>query len=180
MISSLMYFGSLQQLVKPNLTERQASAIDRGRDRSFVLIARFAIEQHGTEILMADGAFAFTKLIVGDLERSAAFYRDVCGLAEVNRIDAESDGRALTEIILAGDPPAPATLILISYHGEPVAPRGDSVLGFYTADIDAFLERLVAAGGSVTSPVKALPEAGLKYAMATDNEGHIIEPLQRI
>jgi predicted enzyme related to lactoylglutathione lyase len=131
------------------------------------------------ETIMADGAFTFTKLIVGDLERSAAFYRDVCGLAEVDRISAESDGRTLTEIILAGDPPTPATLILITYHGEPVAPSGDSVLGFYTADIDAFLERLVAAGGSVTSPVKALPEAGLKYAMATDNEGHIIEPLQR-
>ncbi|HLZ83368.1 MAG TPA: VOC family protein [Caulobacteraceae bacterium] len=129
---------------------------------------------------MADGAFTFTKLIVGDLERSAAFYRDVCGLAEVNRISAESDGRALTEIILAGDPPGPATLILICYHGEPASPGGDSVLGFYTADIDAFLERLVKAGGSVTSPVKALPEAGLKYAMATDNEGHVIEPLQRL
>jgi lactoylglutathione lyase len=129
---------------------------------------------------MADGVFTFTKLIVGDLERSAAFYRDVCGLVEVNRISAESDGRPLTEIILAGQPPAPATLILISYIGQPVAPSGETVLGFYTADIDAFLERLVAAGGSVTSPVKALPEAGLKYAMATDNEGHIIEPLQRL
>jgi len=130
---------------------------------------------------MADGAFTFTKLIVGDLERSAAFYSDVCGLAEVNRIDADSDSGPLTEIILGGgDAPASATLILIRYHGQPVAPKGDSILGFYTADIDAFLERLVAAGGSVTSPVKALPEAGLKYAMATDNEGHIIEPLQRI
>jgi lactoylglutathione lyase len=129
---------------------------------------------------MVGGAFTFTKLIVGDLERSAAFYRDVSGLTEVNRISAESDGRTLTEIILASDPPAPATLILITYHGEPIAPRGDSVLGFYTADIDAFLKRLVAAGGSVTSPVKTLPEAGLRYAMATDNEGHIIEPLQRM
>lgn len=92
---------------------------------------------------MVDGAFTFTKLIVGDLERSAAFYRDVCGMIEVDRISGESDGRTLTEIILASDPPAPATLVLINYHGEPVAPRRDSVLGFYTADIDAFLERLV-------------------------------------
>ncbi len=130
---------------------------------------------------MADGAFAFTKLIVGDLERSAAFYRDVCGLTEANRISAESDdGRSLTEIILTATPAAAATLILITYHGEPAPAAGDSVLGFYTADIDAFLERLVKAGGKVTSPVKSLPEAGLKYAMATDNEGHIIEPLQRL
>ena len=41
---------------------------------------------------MVDGAFTFTKLIVGDLERSAAFYRDVCGLIEVNRISANPTG----------------------------------------------------------------------------------------
>ena len=127
---------------------------------------------------MADGAFTFTKLIVGDLEKSAAFYRDVCGLKEVNRISATgADGTSLTEIILDG---APATLILICYHGAPTAPKGDSVLGFYTRDIDAFLERLVKAGGTVTTPVQTLAEAGLKYAMATDNEGHVIEPLQRL
>jgi catechol 2,3-dioxygenase-like lactoylglutathione lyase family enzyme len=130
---------------------------------------------------MADGAFNFTKLIVADLDRSAAFYRDVCGLKEVNRISATGDdGRSLTEIILGGDAGGPATLILITYHGEPVSPKGDSVLGFFTTDIDAFLDRLVKAGGTVTSPVKALADAGLKYAMTTDNEGHILEALQRI
>ena len=129
---------------------------------------------------MADGAFNFTKLIVGDLDRSTAFYRDVCGLTEVNRISGESDGRAFTEIILGSDPAAPATLILMCYHGEPVITKGDSILGFFSADIDAFLERLVKAGGKVTTPVTTLTEAGLKYAMATDNEGHIIEPLQRL
>ena len=122
-------------------------------------------------------AFTFTKLIVGDVERAAAFYRDVCGLTEVNRISAESDGRSLTEIILNG---GPATLILICYHGEPTVPQGDSILGFFTADIDAFLDRLVKAGGKVTTPVQSLPEAGLKYAMTTDHEGHIIEALQRL
>ncbi len=130
---------------------------------------------------MADGAFTFTKLIVGDVDKSAAFYRDVCGLTEVNRISATGDdGRALTEIILTATPPGGATLILITYHGEPVSPAGDSILGFYTADIDAFLERLTTAGGKITSPVKSLPEHGLSFAMATDNEGHIIEALHRL
>jgi catechol 2,3-dioxygenase-like lactoylglutathione lyase family enzyme len=95
---------------------------------------------------MPDGAFTFTKLIVGDVERSAAFYRDVCGLTEANRMSGEFDGRSLTEIILTADPPGPANLILIAYHGEPPA-AGDSILGFYTADIDAFLVRLEKAGG---------------------------------
>jgi predicted enzyme related to lactoylglutathione lyase len=130
---------------------------------------------------MADGAFTFTKLIVGDLERSAAFYRDVCGLNEVNRIEAEAaDGRKITEIILAADPPGAATLVLITYHGETPSPQGDSILGFFTRDIDAFLTRLTAAGGSVTSPATATADGSLKFAMATDNEGHIVEALQRL
>jgi lactoylglutathione lyase len=132
-------------------------------------------------LTMADGAFTFTKLIVGDLERSAAFYRDVCGLTEANRINATGDdGHSLTEIVLASTPPGPATLILITYHGAPTPAPGDSVLGFYTTDIDAFLARLVKAGGTITSPVKSLPDHGLKYAMTTDNEGHIVEVLQTL
>jgi lactoylglutathione lyase len=130
---------------------------------------------------MADGAFTFTKIVVGDLDRSAAFYRDVCGLTEANRVSAETDdGRKLTEIILTAEPAGPATLILITYHGEPAPAAGESVLGFYTRDIDAFLGRLLKAGGKITSPVKSLPEHGLKYAMTTDPEGHVIEAIQAI
>src|SRR5947208_16236387 len=95
------------------------------------------------------------RIVVADLDRSAAFYRDVCGLTEANRIEGETDdGRKLTEIILAAEPAGPATLILITYPGEPAPAAGESVLGFYTRDIDAFLGRLVKAGGKITSPVK--------------------------
>ena len=129
---------------------------------------------------MPDGAFTFTKLIVGDLERTSAFYRDVCGLAEGRRIDATVDGRAITEIILAGEPPGPATLILFAFHDTPAPAAGETILGFYTSDIEAFLERVRRAGGTITQETQSLPDLGLKFAFAKDVEGHLIEALEQL
>ena len=90
---------------------------------------------------MSKGAFAFTNLIVGDLQRSAKFYAEVCGLTEQRRIGAVVGGRTITEVILGGDPPGPASLILFSYHDTNRPPEGDSILGFETADLEAFVAR---------------------------------------
>jgi catechol 2,3-dioxygenase-like lactoylglutathione lyase family enzyme len=129
---------------------------------------------------MTDAAFAFTKLIVGDLERSAAFYRAVCGLTEQTRIEAAVDGRAMTEIILTADSPTAATLILLAFHDAPDPAPGDSILGFQTADLAAFVDRAVKAGGALVQDIKAFPEHRLKYAFVKDNEGHLIEGLERL
>jgi catechol 2,3-dioxygenase-like lactoylglutathione lyase family enzyme len=129
---------------------------------------------------MTTDTFAFTKLIVGDLERSAAFYREVCGLTEQTRISGAVAGRAMTEIILAAEPPGAATLILFAFHDAPAPSPGDSILGFQTADIAAFIERAKAAGGSVVQAVTDLPEHRLKFAFVRDNEGHLVEALQRL
>jgi lactoylglutathione lyase len=128
---------------------------------------------------MAAGAFTFTKLIVGDLDRSAAFYAAVCGLTEQQRIDAVVDGRAITEIILGGEGAGPAGLILFRFHDSAAPAPGDSILGFDTDDIDAFVERAIKAGGSLMQAVQSLPEFGLKFAFVRDNEGHLVEVLER-
>lgn len=122
---------------------------------------------------------AFTKLIVGDLERSAAFYRAVCGLSEQQRITGEVDGRPMTEIILGGEGASPAALILFHFHDSAAPQAGDSILGFETDDLEAFVARAVASGGSVMQPVRDLPDFGLKFAFVRDPEGHIVEALQR-
>ena len=128
---------------------------------------------------MSQGAFIFTKLIVGDLERSVAFYRDLVGLTEQQRIEANIDGRAITEIILGAEGAGPATLILFMYHDTPKPPAGESILGFDTKDIAAFVARAVAAGGSLMQGVTDLPDARLKFAFVRDNEGHMIEAIER-
>ena len=128
---------------------------------------------------MANEAFVFTKLIVGDLDRSAAFYRDVAGLTEERRIEGAAGGRPMTEIILGGGPAGAATLILYTHHGEPAPIPGDSILGFSTDDIAGFIDRLRKAGGTVTQDITDLPDHRLKFALATDSEGHIVEAIER-
>lgn len=128
---------------------------------------------------MSKGDFAFTKLIVGDLERSASFYCDTFGLKEDRRIDAEVMGRKITEIIMVPAAPGAATLVLFAFHDQPEPVVGDSILGFATSDIEALIERALRAGGSVAQTMQSMPEHGAKVGFIRDNEGHLIEVLER-
>ena len=60
--------------------------------------------------------FSFTKLAVHDLEKQAAFYRDVYGLQAVQRVQAEIGSEAIDEIMLSPDPNAQfGPLILVKF-----------------------------------------------------------------
>jgi predicted enzyme related to lactoylglutathione lyase len=124
-------------------------------------------------------SFGFTKLVVHDLEKQAAFYRDVYGLHAVARVQAEIGSEAIDEIMLSSDPNAQfGSLVLLKFVARPAAQRGELILGFVTDDLPALLDRVRAAGGGVHAPIKAMPELGLKVAFATDPEGHLAEIVQ--
>lgn len=129
---------------------------------------------------MPPEVFAFTKLIVHDLEKMAVFYRDVYGLHAVNRVRGESiGGEEIDEIMLSPDPKATwSTLVLLRYLGRGPSPNGEGILGFTTSDLPALLERVRAAGGGITAPIKEMPELGVRVAFATDPEGHLAELVQ--
>ena len=122
-------------------------------------------------------SFAFTKLIVHDVEKMAAFYRDVYGLHAVNRVRGESiGGEEIDEIMLSADPSAAwGALVLLKYLGRGPSPNGESILGFTTDDLPALLERVRAAGGGITAPIKDMLELKIRVAFATDPEGHLAE-----
>jgi predicted enzyme related to lactoylglutathione lyase len=122
-------------------------------------------------------SFGFTKLIVHDLEKTAAFYREVYGLHAVKRVRGESiGGEEIDEIMLSADPNAAwGSLVLLRYLARGPSPNGEVILGFTTDDLPALLERVVAAGGGVTAPVKEMPELAIRVAFATDPEGHLAE-----
>jgi len=122
-------------------------------------------------------SFAFTKLIVHDVEKMAAFYRDVYGLHAVNRVRGESiGGEEIDEIMLSADPSAAwGALVLLKYLGRGPSPNGESILGFTTDDLPALLERVPAAGGGITAPIKDMLELKIRVAFATDPEGHLAE-----
>ena len=122
--------------------------------------------------------FGFSKLVVGDLERSAAFYREVCGLVESARFDAEIGGRAIREILFRPTDKGGGTLVLLTYLDDPKPGAGEAILGFSTPDVDAFVARALAAGGSVFQAAKAIDELKVRVALVRDAEGHLLEVVQ--
>jgi predicted enzyme related to lactoylglutathione lyase len=125
---------------------------------------------------------AFTKLIVHDLEKMAAFYRQAYGLHAVQRVRGERIGREeIDEIMLSADPNAAyGSLVLLRYLGRGSSPNGEVILGFTTGDLPTLLESVCAAGGAVTVPLQEMPERKLRVAFATDPEGHLAELVQLV
>jgi lactoylglutathione lyase len=127
-------------------------------------------------------SFAFTKLVVHDLEQMAAFYREVYGLHVVNRVRGVSIGEEeIDEIMLSPDPKAQwSALVLLRYVGRGPSPSGELILGFTSDDLPALLERVQKAGGRVHAPIQEMPELKIRVAFATDPEGHLAELVQMV
>ena len=120
----------------------------------------------------------FTKLIVEDLDKSAAFYLAVCGLVEVGRADDRIAGRPITEVYFKADPPGTGSFTLTKFR-DAVRPAVQAViLGFIADDIDAFVSRALAAGSELIEAVQSQPQHGVKVAFLSDVEGNIIEVVE--
>ena len=126
----------------------------------------------------ADAHFSFTKLLVDDLDRSAAFYKSVCGLVEQMRFDGSINGRPISEITFLSTYPGGGSLTLLKFKDAPKPTNDEVILGFTTSDLDAFITRVEAAGGKVTDPIKTLRKMNLRVAFVQDVEGHLIEVVQ--
>ena len=124
--------------------------------------------------------FSFTKLVVHDVEKLAAFYTGVYGLHAVRRVRGESIGsEAIDEIMLSPDPKAPfGSFVLLKYVGRAPSPNGEVILGFTTDDLPAQLYRERAAAGGNHAPLQEKPELKIRVAFATDPEGHLAELVQ--
>lgn len=119
--------------------------------------------------------FGFTKLVVGDLDRCAAFYESVFGLKPQNRIDAVLCGRAISEIVYEPTSSGGGTFVLLAFHDTPVPAHGEIIVGFISPQVDELTARIVAAGGAILQAPNDAPEHGLRIAIAADPEGHMIE-----
>jgi catechol 2,3-dioxygenase-like lactoylglutathione lyase family enzyme len=124
--------------------------------------------------------FSFTKLVVGDLERCADFYKEVCGLTELARVNASIAGRAISEIMFHPTADGGSTFVLLSFLDTPKPAAGELILGFVTPDLAAFVARARAAGGTVVQDIVTQPEHGVKVAFVTDIEGHLIEVVEML
>lgn len=123
--------------------------------------------------------FAFTKVVVDDLEACAAFYAQSFGLEEQYRVRADIAGRPIDEILYAASAPGGGTFVLLRFLDGPGAPTG-VIPGFVTDEIDAVFARAVAAGGSVAQEPEDMPKHGHRVGFLTDPEGRLIEVVQAL
>ena len=128
---------------------------------------------------MATDIFAFTKLVVADLDRCATFYEGVCGLKPQARIQGSVGGRPITEIIYAPTNKGGASLVLLAYDDDPKPAFGEAIVGFASPDAEAFIARASAAGGAVVEALRDAAALRLKVGFVSDPEGHLIEVIER-
>lgn len=122
--------------------------------------------------------FGFTKLVVQDLEGTAAFYKDVAGLAEMARIQDTIGDRQIDEILFNATGEGGATFVLFKFLDRDAPAQNEVILGFQTSDLEAFVERVQKAGGNVVEPIEVREAHGVKVAFVTDPEGHLIEVVE--
>lgn len=119
--------------------------------------------------------FAFTKLVVADVDAMAHYYRAVYGLRQVDRIEGRIGTEQIDEIVLSDGSGPP--LILIQFAGRPAPPVGEQLLGFFTEDLDAAVRRCEAAGGQVFIGPEL--HGDMNIAFLSDPEGHVAEVVQQ-
>ena len=65
--------------------------------------------------------------------------------------------------------------ILAQFPGEPQPASDEVIVGFAAKDMQAMLDRAVACGGRVITPVTGAPGSGMRHAIIADAEGHRIQ-----
>ncbi|MDX2276646.1 MAG: VOC family protein [Hyphomonadaceae bacterium] len=125
-------------------------------------------------------SFSFTKLVVDDLEKSAAFYKEVLGLEELMRVDEAVADRPISEILFKQTVEGGATFALFKFLHESAPAPGEVILGFVTPDLEALLQRATKAGGKIVQPIKSMPQLGIKVAFVADVEGRLLEVVQML
>lgn len=130
-------------------------------------------------------------LPVGDLARSLAFYREYFSLVELRRIELTTPARTLVFLGLENDLGGDGGSMQLELWYEPARHRPqptegpmESMLrghvGIAVSGIDAFVDRLAAAGVAVLQRPAALRPGGRRLAMIADPDGHEIELLEAL
>ncbi|MFG6198231.1 VOC family protein [Nonomuraea sp. JJY05] len=122
--------------------------------------------------------FAFTKLLVGDLEAEVAFYSTVLDLVTKHRVSGGEGPEAREEVILCAAGHEEPSLVLLHRPHQARPEPGETVLGFVVDDVEQVVRAAEAAGGVVRVASRTVPQAGMTVAQVEDPEGHLVELLQ--
>ncbi|HUD93329.1 VOC family protein [Sphingobium sp.] len=125
-------------------------------------------------------SYIFGKTFVHDLDAMASFYEAVLGVVPNNRHQDVMFGREIDEITYRPAYPGGPALTLIKYLDSTGPVVGEAVQGFLSQDLEATVERALAAGGSVPEPIREIPDFGIRVAFVLDPEGHVNEVIQML
>lgn len=130
--------------------------------------------------MSSDTVYGFTKIVVDDLDRMAAFYQQVFGYRQLQRVHSAVAGEPIEEIILVqGEGWGQSLPLIVWKWSQRSAPAGsDAILGYQSGDVDALVARVVAAGGTVVDAPHDMPEHGVRVAFARDPDGRYLELVQ--
>ncbi len=138
-----------------------------------------------------------TGLVVKDLERSIAFYRDLLGLELAGRAKEEGDYiEKLVGIPVAAvewaklKVPGGHIVELLQYHSPPLDSSAEEIgrsnrpgcshLAFTVTDLDGLFEALLGAGYKCNSAPLLSPDGKVKVLYAHDPDGIILELVQEL
>lgn len=124
--------------------------------------------------------FAFTKLVVADLEAMHEFYTTVFGLRELNRVEAAINDRPIREIMYHPTSEGGAPLVLFHFDGTDTPVNEEAILGFMSDDLDALVANAVAHGGRLVEEPHDMAEHGIRVGFVTDPEGHLLELIEML
>lgn len=124
-------------------------------------------------------AMRFTKLVVGDLALTEAFYVAM-GLQVVSRNEGGEEEVHQQQCWLSASGDMTSHVLILSRFVElPLPPRpsypGEAWLTFSDVDVDATSAAALANGGSIVRAGEDRPEHGVRAAVIADPEGHHIE-----
>jgi predicted enzyme related to lactoylglutathione lyase len=118
---------------------------------------------------MSGDAISWFEIPVRDLARAQRFYEAMLGRA----LTPETMGDERMAVFPAGEGRAQGCIHLSSRPVEP-STQGTRVYLDCSPSLDAALDRVLAAGGRITTPKVALP-AGMGYfAHVADTEGNVV------
>jgi len=120
-----------------------------------------------------------TKLVVRDVDAAERFYRAV-GLTVISRnVGGEAEVRQKQCWLSTTGAENAHILILSQFLELPPPPRpvypGEVWLAFRVPDVEATLKTVETLGGRIVRPGQDRPEHGVRAAVVSDPEGHIIE-----
>ena len=117
--------------------------------------------------------FTFFKLTVADIDAATTFYQNAFGMNHADTIDTP----AFREHVMTGKKGS-ATIVLFHWKDGRAVEIGNAYgpVGLMTRDLDADLDRAIAAGAKQKGETASFGTA--RVAFVTTPEGHEIEMMQ--